>query len=65
MQQLIKYSLVDDAIAELTPIVERVCRANDFYEWYNLHNQKAGSYRFHGSAGVIASAIKLLQELGL
>ena len=65
VQQLIKAGLTEDAIAELTPIVDRVCRAGDFREWYDLHDQATtGSYEFHGGAGVIGVAIKMLQALG-
>jgi hypothetical protein len=64
VQELIKAGLVHDAIAELTPIVDRVCHAGDFREWYDVHDRAAGSYKFHGSAGVIGAAIKMLQALG-
>ena len=65
MQQLIRNDLLDDAVAEITPIVERVVRASDFYEWYDEHDRKKGSYRFHGSAGVLGTAIKMLQARGV
>ena len=54
VQQLIKAGLVEDAVAELTPIVDRVCRAGDFREWYGLHDQVT-------AAAVPSSVIILLQ----
>jgi len=65
VQQLIRNNLDEDALLEIRPMVERVVRAQDFWEWYDYDNRKSGSSRFHGSAGVLATAIKMLQAKGL
>jgi hypothetical protein len=54
---------VTEARAALKPMVQRVCENKDFREWYGQANNPSGSTRFHGSAGELARAIKLLRSL--
>lgn len=61
IQQLIRYELVEDAYAELSPMLDRVIRAGDFYEWWSPDNEPRGSAGFRGAAGVLAKAIDMLQ----
>jgi hypothetical protein len=44
-------------------VLQRVCENKDFREWYGQANNPSGSTRFHGSAGELARAIKLLQSI--
>ena len=61
IQQLIRQGFVADAYRELKPMVTRVERAGDFYEWWSLDNQPRGSGQFRGSAGVLGRAIEMLE----
>ena len=62
VQQLIRYGMISDAYTELKPMVDRIQRTGDFHEWWTLDNQPRGSGNFRGSAGVLGSAIELLQN---
>ena len=35
VQQLVKHNMLDDALQELRPFVDRVCEDKDFREWYD------------------------------
>lgn len=62
IQQLIRYGFVEEAYAQVLPMVERV-KANDgFYEWYTIDNEPHGSGSFRGSAGVLYTAIRMFRE---
>ncbi len=61
IQQLIRQGAIQEAYDELKPMVARVRRAGDFYEWWSLDNQPRGSGQFRGSAGVLGRAIAMLQ----
>jgi hypothetical protein len=61
VQQLIRLGLVAEAYAELKPMVVRVRRHGDFYEWWSVDNQPHGSKQFRGSAGVLGRAVQMLQ----
>lgn len=61
IQQLIRHGLVREAYSELKPMVARVRRHGDFYEWWSLDNQPRGSKQYRGSAGVLGQAIVMLQ----
>ena len=61
IQGLIQHGYVAEAYRELRPMVERVARTGGFHEWWTRDNQPRGSADFHGSAGVLAQAIELLQ----
>lgn len=60
VQQLIRFGMLSDAEAELTPMIDRVCDNGDFREWYGLGNVPSGSTTFHGGAGELGNAIKML-----
>jgi glycogen debranching enzyme len=61
IQQLVRYGFLVEAYENLLPMIERV-RVNDgFYEWYTLQNEPKGSGTFRGSAGVLYTAITLLE----
>jgi hypothetical protein len=70
VQQLIKHSMLNDAMKELRPFVDRVCDDGDFREWYDpqLATPGQGKWKasgasvFHGSAGELGTAIKMLHE---
>ncbi|KAB2660693.1 MAG: hypothetical protein DVB31_13585 [Verrucomicrobia bacterium] len=60
IQQLVRQGLVRDAYQELKPMVVRVRRHGDFYEWWSLGNQPQGSRQYRGSAGVLGESIAML-----
>lgn len=60
IRQLIRRGFVQEAYAELKPMVARVVRHGDFYEWWSLDNQPRGSAQFRGGAGVLGIAIQEL-----
>lgn len=60
--QLIRYGFMEDAKEALQPMLERVVKNNDFYEWYSRDNKPQGSAGFRGSAGVLWTAISALQK---
>ena len=60
IQQLIRNGFVEDAVAELEPMLQRVVDNDGFYEWYTVDNKPKGSGTFRGSAGVLGKAIKML-----
>jgi len=57
IRQLIRNGFVAEAYRELTPMVTRVLRHGDFYEWWSRDNQPRGSKQYRGSAGVLGMAI--------
>ena len=61
IQQLLRQGFIEDAYRELKPMVARVQRAGDFYEWWSQDNQPRGSAQFRGSAGVLGRAVEMLQ----
>jgi len=60
--ELIKAGLQKDAKEAMQPMLERVIRNKGFYEWYTPDNQPKGSSSFRGEAGVLWSAITLLEQ---
>ena len=62
IQQLIRHGFVQEAYAELKPMVVRVRKHGDFYEWWSLDNQPRGSKQYRGSAGVLGKAIEQLLD---
>lgn len=65
IQQLIRNGYVEEAFAEVKPMIDRVVKNNGFYEWYGPGNVPSGSGHFKGSAGVLAKAIELFREWAL
>lgn len=62
IQQLVKNEMPEEAYRELKPMLARVKREGDFYEWWSRDNRPQGSAKFRGSAGVLGRAIELLQD---
>ncbi|HOW39614.1 MAG TPA: hypothetical protein PL123_03655 [Bacteroidales bacterium] len=62
IQQLIRYSFVEEAIEQLEPMVKRVKDNNGFFEWYTVDNKPKGSGTFRGEAGVLYKAIEMLEQ---
>ncbi len=62
IQQLIIYGFLEEAYEHLQPMVKRVNDNDGFFEWYTVNNEPKGSGTFRGSAGVLWSAIQLLEE---
>lgn len=60
VRQLAAYGFTEDAYRELKPMVSRVLRHGDFYEWWTPDNEPRGSAKFRGSAGVLGAVIKEL-----
>ena len=63
IQQLIKYGFVPEAYEQIQPMVKRVKDNNGFYEWYSVDNKPRGSGTFRGEAGVLYTAILMLENL--
>ncbi len=62
IHQLIRYGYVEEAYEHLKPMLERVKENDGFYEWYTVDNEARGSGTFRGSAGVLYTAIRMLEE---
>jgi hypothetical protein len=59
---LIRFGLIDEAYAELQPMVARVANNHGFYEWWSLKYEPRGSGQFRGSAGVLGLATQQLRS---
>ncbi len=59
VQQLIAYGMVADAYQEFSPMLDRVVKHGDFYEWWTPGNEPRGSAHFRGSAGVMLKAMDI------
>ena len=62
IQQLVKYGFALEAYEQIQPMVERVKDNNGFYEWYTVDNKPRGSGTFRGEAGVLYTAIVMLEN---
>lgn len=62
IQQLVAHGMVEEAYADIRPMIDRVIRNQGFYEWYGQGNVPSGSGHFKGSAGVLAKAIEMLNQ---
>jgi len=62
IQQLIKNGFFEEAYEQIQPMVKRVKDNNGFYEWYSVDNKPRGSGTFRGEAGVLYTAIRMLEE---
>jgi len=62
IQQLIKNGFVPEAYEQIQPMVKRVMDNNGFYEWYSVDNKPRGSGTFRGEAGVLYTAILMLEN---
>ncbi len=65
IQQLVRYGFVEEAYDQLQPMVKRVKDNDGFYEWYTVKNEPKGSGTFRGSAGVLFTAILMLENYDL
>ena len=65
IQQLVRYGFVEEAYENLQPMVKRVSDNDGFYEWYTVENEPRGSGTFRGSAGVLFTAIVMLENYDL
>lgn len=62
IQQLIVNGFIEEAYAEVRPMIDRVIANNGFYEWYGMGGVPSGSGHFKGSAGVLAKAIEMFRQ---
>ncbi|SKD10296.1 hypothetical protein SAMN05660461_6203 [Chitinophaga ginsengisegetis] len=63
IQALIINGFIQEAIAELKPMTDRVIAQNGFFEWYDVQTgTPKGSGNFRGEAGVLSDAITLLKK---
>lgn len=62
IQQLIANGFVEEAYAEVRPMIDRVIKNNGFYEWYGMGDVPSGSGHFKGSAGVLAKSIAMFND---
>lgn len=62
IQQLVAHGFLEEAYEHLQPMIKRVKDNQGFYEWYTVENQPHGSGTFRGSAGVLFTAIRMLEE---
>jgi hypothetical protein len=62
IRQLAKSGLVEEAHAELGPMLDRVIQHGGFFEWWTPDNQPKGSGKFRGAAGVLIEAIRELRR---
>lgn len=62
IQELIKNGFIKEAYEEIQPMTKRVIDNNGFYEWYSVNNEPRGSGTFKGEAGVLYTAIDMLNN---
>lgn len=62
IQQLVANGFVEEAYAEIRPMIDLVIKNKGFYEWYAVDGTAKGSAQFKGSAGTLAKAIQMLRE---
>ncbi len=62
IRQLARNGYAAEAWQELQPMLDRVIRDGNFYEWYTPDGKGRGSAAFKGSAGTLATAIRVLRE---
>ena len=59
---LVRHGMVEDAIIELQPFIDRVLKNDGFFEWYTIDGQPKGSGVFRGSAGVLLEAMEAVRS---
>lgn len=62
IQQLIANGFVEEAYEQVQPMLKRVVKNNDFYEWYAMGGVPSGSANFKGAAGVLAKSIEMFND---
>lgn len=60
VQQLVRNGFVREGFVALKPMVERVKKDGDFFEFWSLDNRPRGSAQFRGTAGVLGVAMEEL-----
>lgn len=60
--QLIRHGFVEEAYAQVHPMLKRAVDNHGFYEWYTVDNEPKGSGTFRGSAGVIYDAVVMFEQ---
>jgi Glycosyl hydrolase 36 superfamily, catalytic domain len=60
--ELVKAGFLQEAYEQLQPMVKRVKDNNGFFEWYSVDNKPRGSGTFRGEAGVLYTAITMLEK---
>ncbi|HEY9197601.1 MAG TPA: hypothetical protein VIM77_15100, partial [Mucilaginibacter sp.] len=60
---LINYGYINEAYAEISPMIDRALANKGFYEWYNVQTgEPKGSGDFRGEAGVLYDAVTALKQ---
>ncbi|GAA3986711.1 hypothetical protein [Mucilaginibacter dorajii] len=60
---LVDYGYVNEAYAELSPMLDRALANKGFFEWYDVQTgAPKGSGDFRGEAGVLYEAIRILKQ---
>lgn len=59
---LIENGFIKEAYQELRPMLQRVVKNKGFNEWYTQSGEPKGSGTFRGEAGVLVTAIEMLEE---
>ena len=62
IQQLVANGFIEEAYAEIRPMIDRVIKNQGFFEWYGMGGVPCGSGNFKGSAGVLAKAIEMMND---
>ena len=62
IQQLVANGFIEEAYAEIRPMIDRVIKNRGFFEWYGMGGVPSGSGNFKGSAGVLAKAIEMMND---
>lgn len=62
IQQLVANGFIEEAYAEIRPMIDRVIKNQGFFEWYGMGGVPSGSGNFKGSAGVLAKAIEMMND---
>lgn len=62
IQQLVANGFIEEAYAEIRPMIDRVIKNRGFFEWYGMGGVPSGSGHFKGSAGVLAKAIEMMND---
>ncbi|WP_018108479.1 hypothetical protein [Bacteroides propionicifaciens] len=61
IQQLIDNGFVEEAYQQVQPMLKRVVKNKNFFEWYAMGGVPRGSENFKGSAGVLAKSIEMFK----
>jgi hypothetical protein len=59
---LVRHGMIEDAVLELDPFIDRVVENEGFFEWYTVDGHPKGSGIFRGSAGVLLEAMEAVRS---